>query len=422
MRHRFSVKKSAYILWLINPLASLYYSLHHIRNPRVFPAFLLFSFFFGLTFVLPSEQQVAADSARYAAELRILSQQSHSFQEVTDYLYSSESGKIDLYQPILTWLVSNFTDNPQWLFAIFGLVFGWFWFKNIQLLVNFLPAKLGWGFILLLFLFALINPIWGINGVRMWTAAQVFVYGTLLIFLQSKKNGYYYCITSLFVHFSFALPLVVLLAYQFVPKHTRLFFVGYIFSFFISELNIELIQQYFELLPDFLQTRRTYISNEAFDLLQERQASDGGLSWHVLLSKKVQQYFFLFSAIVIFGELMWKKRKVAQQFIKLFDFALAFAVFSNLAANVPSGGRFQVVAHMLMAAAISLFYKDMLRYRASYYRSYLKLSLPFLLFLLVFKVRVGFDYIGVVMAFGNPFIAVIVRDDIPLIDFIKSIL
>jgi hypothetical protein len=421
IRKQILISKTAVVLWLLNPLLSLYYSLRYIRDPKVFPALLLFSFFFGLTFVVPEDKEGAADSARYAVELKELHHQPMSFQDIVDYLYNSESGKLDIYQPIVTWLLSYFTDNPQWLFALFASVFGWFWFRNIRLIIQQLPVHTDWILVLFLLLFAMINPIWEINGVRMWTAAQIFVYGLLLIFLTENKKGYAYCVAALFVHFSFALPLGILLAYRFLPKHINLFFGAYVLSLFVRELNVELIQQYFELLPDFLQTRKGYVSDASMEQFQEMQTTGGGLSWHVLLAERVQRYLFLLLSLLLYAGIKLRPSEQTLFVSRIFNFALFLSAFANAAANLPSGGRFLIIAQSVMLVSFLLFYGWLGR-QSFWQRNILKASTPFLVFLLLFKLRTGFDFISITTIIGNPLIAMLVTDNVPLIEFIKSLL
>lgn len=422
MRNGFFMSKTAFFLWLIHPLFSLYYGLRHIKDPHIFPVLALFSFFFGMTFVVPEDKDGAADSARYATELKELHHRSLGMGDVVDYLYNSESGKIDVYQPLLTWLLSYLTDNPQWLFAVFGLVFGWFWFKNIQLITEHLPQERNYIVVLLLLLFALLNPIWEINGVRMWTAAQIFVYGLLLVFLNNEKRGYFYCIGSLLVHFSFALPLLLLLAYRFLPKQIDLFFAVYVMSFFVRELNVEALQKYFELLPDFLQTRKGYISDASMEQFQEMQETGGGLSWHVRLAEMLHRYFFLLFAVLLYLGMKARRAVAVDNFVKnLFLFALFFSAFANVAANLPSGGRYLTIANSVLLVGFILFYS---RWgRQSFFQNFILnlTSLP-LFFLLLFKLRTGMDFISILTIVGNPVVAALITDNVPLIDFIKSLL
>ena len=69
--------------------------------------YLLISFFFGFSFVIDPNSGV--DSTRYAQELKQLYDSKVSFDAYFSQIYSEESSKLDIYQPLLTWLVSQFT-------------------------------------------------------------------------------------------------------------------------------------------------------------------------------------------------------------------------------------------------------------------------------------------------------------------------
>jgi hypothetical protein len=50
------------------------------------------------------------------------------------------------------------------------------------------------------------------------------------------------------------------------------------------------------------------------------------------------------------------------------------------------------------------------------------LSIPLLIFYCIFTIRVGFDYMGISTFIGNPFAALLIEDNTPLIEFVKSFL
>ena len=49
------------------------------------------------------------------------------------------------------------------------------------------------------------------------------------------------------------------------------------------------------------------------------------------------------------------------------------------------------------------------------------LSIPLLAFVVIFKIRMGFDFTGILTFIGNPFMAVFVESQTPIIEFIKGI-
>src|SRR5690554_5035961 len=122
-------KRLFVITWLFTPLASSIYLFKNFKDNTDIRPYLFLSFFFGLSFVVST---TGADSERYAETLAQYHKQNYSLFDVFDNLYVA-GGNTDVYQPLLTWLVSVFTDNAHVLFALFATVFGYFWFRSLIL-------------------------------------------------------------------------------------------------------------------------------------------------------------------------------------------------------------------------------------------------------------------------------------------------
>lgn len=389
-----------------------------MKSKVAFTVLLLFCVFFGLTFVVPDDIQGAADSARYARELANMHSNSFTFLQFKNYLYSDESGSVDIYQPLITWAVSQFTGNPKWLFAIFALVFGFFYLQNIRMLIEEISGSYRFLLLVILVLFVLINPIWNINGVRMWTAAQVFLYGVMLIYLKGKNEGFLWAFLSILIHFSYVFPLILLLGFRFLPKNSLLLFLFFIFSFMVSELNIELIRVFAEDLPDVFQSRvNSYTSDQVLEKFSDR--GNDQLSFHVVLAGRSQAYIMFFFLILIF----FLRNKFSYYNVYCLNFlnlALFFTAWANIASIVPSGGRFILIANSLTLIALIL-YLGKIEYKEKWIKLIYPL-VPFILFIIVFKIREGADYFGFMTLFGNPLLALFVEDNVPFIVFIKSLL
>lgn len=202
-------KRDFFLLWLINPFLSLIYLLRNFGKHQVLWPFLLVSFFFGFSFVIDPGSYV--DSTRYARDLRLAHEEQATFQEyVLERYLGGDGGELDIYQPTLTWLVSLFTSDYRWLFGLYALVFGYFWFKSLLLIRQYLSPDLATLSVIVLVTIAVINPIWSINGVRMWTAIQIFFYGLLMLYLQGKTYKCWLIMAAApLIHFSLAIGLVV---------------------------------------------------------------------------------------------------------------------------------------------------------------------------------------------------------------------
>ncbi|MDD2635907.1 MAG: EpsG family protein [Bacteroidales bacterium] len=405
------------LLFLVWPFGLLYTSLKNFKAPGAKTGFILFCAYFGFVFVV-SRDLGGADSARYAQLLRDMHQLTPSFENLWASLYSYETNILDIYQPLLTWLVSLFTDNIHILFASFAFVFGWFYANNIWIVLKQIQNKVTYLTLLLVLVFALIIPIWYINGVRMYTAAQIFIYGILLYFVENeKKKGLLWAGVSIFVHFSFLFPFALLIIYKILPKKVIIYFIFFIITLLFSEINIYNIQAYLRMLPDIFQPRVESYTN--IEYVKGIKKSAEYYNWYVAFSGLALKVAIssLLIILIIFSRKFLKKNKQLYEFV---GFILFFGSWANIAAVVPSGGRFLVVFNMLSMGFIILY---LVKYQVSFPVKIIRLiSMPLLIFYCIFTLRVGFDYMGISTFIGNPFSALLIEDNTPLIEFVKSLL
>ncbi len=402
-----------FLIWLINPFVAAILLFRNFRNISNIGPYLLISFFFGLSFVIPDG--TLTDSIHYAAELKELNESQVSFSDFTKGLYSSEGEKLDIYQPLFTWLISRFTGNYKWLFGFFALVFGCFWFKNILFLRSQLPVKLEALQLSIFVFFILINPIWQINGVRMWTAEQILFYGILLVQFRNLKYGYLFLVLPLFVHFSMFIPLSIFLLFKLLPRiNITVLFLVYIISFFIGELNIDQLNMYFEMLPDFLQNKKGYINEEYVFKLKDEASMN---SRYLIIYRILMKYIMLILVIYIY--IQSKRNKININNFSWFSLALIFSSFSNLASQIPSGGRFSSLSNLFVISSVLFFYQQL---NVKKLPTILKnVFVATMIFLIVVKARMGLDYVGFFMFIGNPVLNPFMDEKIPVIDFIKDI-
>jgi len=187
-------------LW---PFGGLWYALGHVKNKYSKHLFWFFCIYFGFVFIIPKVTANSADSSRIAAAFVELHKQPVSWHSLLEAFYNPAIMLTDIYQTLVSWIVSLFTGNPNILYAVFAAVFGFFYAHNLWIVLD--RIKLRHNLIVIVFftVFAFINPIWNINGVRMWTAGQIFIYGILLIFIEKKKKGLIWILITPLVHFSF---------------------------------------------------------------------------------------------------------------------------------------------------------------------------------------------------------------------------
>jgi len=404
------------LLFLVWPFALLLTSLKNFHAPAAKKGFILFCIYFGFVFVI-SKDLGGADSARYAQMLRDLHQHPHSLSGLWASLYSYETNRLDIYQPLLTWLVSLFTDNPQVLFSFFALVFGWFYANNIWLILRRFQGKISYQSMLLILVFSLIIPIWHINGVRMWTAAQIYIYGILVYFIENRKHGLWWASGSLLVHFSFLFPLILLLLFLFLPKRLAIYLVFFIATLFITDISVLDMKSYLLFLPEIFQPRVNAYTGAEYLRNIEESAAD--FNWYVgfaATALKISIYSLLL-ILILHGRKLLKMDKTYLDFI---CFVLLFYGWANLISTFPSGGRFLAIANSLSMIFIILY---LVKYKINWSVRFVRiLVIPLLMFYVVFSIRVGFDYMGISTFIGNPFSALLLEDSTPLIEIVKSII
>ena len=409
--------KSYLLLFLIWPFGSLIESLRHFRSREAKIIFWLFCIFFGFTFVFPESTVGAADSSRYAVKLLYMHQHALEFGTLIKQIYNSSGTYTDIYDPLMTWFVALFTANPHILYALFAAIFGYFYAQNLWMIFDKINTKVGFVLFLFILLFALINPIWNINGVRMYTAAQIFLYGTLRFFLNNDKKGVFWAAGSILVHFSFLFPVLLLFVYLWLPKHVTLYFILFILTSFIHELDIQAIRHYIIFLPESFQHKMFGYTNEAVILARKEAATP--YSWHV-------QWAHIFSRwityILVIAAYVWRKHWINDNLYtkKLFMYALYMGGFAQIAALLPSGGRFFTISNSLFYIVFILILSRKTENKMFFRLAYL--TAPFLLFIIIFQIRVGFDYAGFMSILGNPFTLLFGNEQTPLIDFVKSLL
>ena len=413
--HWSSLSKWHYIIFFIWPFGGLLYALKNIKQKQTSLLMLFFSFFFGLTFVIGGESGTS-DSARYADKLETIHNNSNSILEVIKSSYV-EGGSLDLYQPLITGLVALFTGDARFLYAIFGLVFGFFLIKNLFILIKEIKYNFNYILVILLVSFFLINPIWNINGVRMWTAAQVFLLGLLQIFIQKNKQGYFWIFSSIFFHFSFLLPVFIFLSYRLIPKKINILFYIFIVSAFFSEVEISFFRNAFNYLPGIFQDRVNLYVGEAY--VEKVSENKQSFAIHVVLAIILFKYVTYLLLLLMF---LNRKRyiKTVPYFKNLFAFSLYFGIFAQLVSNIPSGSRFIVIQQMLF---YTLFIVSIYNFN---FLKKIKLLYLFIViglsFSLLFKLRMGLDYMSFFTLLGNPIIALAIDEQVtPIIETIKSI-
>ncbi|SHM19160.1 EpsG family protein [Flavobacterium chilense] len=382
---------TSFFLW---PFSSLVMSLLLYKKKWSRHLFVLFCFYFGYTFIIPV---TGGDSEFYNSVLSDYFNSQISFKNFVEGLFTIETQQTDLYQPIVTWIVSRFTDNYHVLFAVFGLVFGIFYSKILWFIFDRINYKIS-GFAIVLFLMLLlINPIWNINGVRMWTALEVCVYGALLFFYKNKKGGIFYMILSVVFHISFFIPLVFFVLYMLLPKSKGNFlFYLYVGSILLSSLPLNFLNGIAEYFPDIIRFKLESYTDDNF----ASNAKEDFESSSYFIRLAIFSLNFSMIIIVFFVRFYFIK-KVKDDFITLnfFNFIIFTLIWTNIFSMVPSGGRFLSFSYIILMSFVLInLTKIRLNNKFLYFKA---LILPLFGAFFVYNFRNFLDYQCFSLFFGN---------------------
>lgn len=410
-----------YLSVLLYPLWTIYLSFKHFRMPQAKNLFWLFCCFLGLIHIYSPDMMVDEfDGYRIVEQFISFHQNTLSFDEFLSLFYQEDGMFVDLYLPVITYFLSIVTGNPRFLFFVFALIFGFFFSRNIWFVLEKFPSTIGLPLVVITIYYILICPIWIIDGGRMGTAIQVFVFGALPYLYNSDKSKLIWCIASLFIHFSMFLPLAILLVYYFVPKSVYLLLSFYILSIFIMNLNLEVVRDLLSsYLPSFLLRRVDWYTNESY--AQHYMEAKSNLNFYVEGSKLTVRWVVtvLFLVSGILGNKIIHANEALKRF---FCFSLFIYSIANIISFIPSAGRFIPLSQMFAFVSFLIFH---IFYKQGKIKkkeiNFVFNTVPALiLFPIIYSLRVGCDYYGISL-FLNPVAALFVDDNQPIIHFFKSI-
>jgi hypothetical protein len=382
----------AWTLFFVWPFFTLVAAFKNYRKSWAKNIFWAFCAFYGLTFVVDYDS--GRDIVGYVEGYQTL----HGREVVYDD-YVEE--KKDPFIPLISIVLSRFTDSQPVLTLVYGIMFGFFFSRNMWYVMERLEGKLLPVTLILLSCLFLINPIWNINGIRMWLAAHIFLYGLLPYLFDGKKGRLMVSFGSMFVHFSFLLPLTILFVYMIGGNRLVIYYSFFVSTFFISELDLTVVNNILELYaPESFQENTASYRVEEYVEGYRTEASDN--NWYSILYGPALKW----SVMGFLSLFFFKNRKLFEDnryLLNLFCFTLLFYGVANLVSSLPSGGRFTSVANYGAVSLIILFLQNFEQQKMM--RIYTWAVTPAILLYIIVSIRVGMLSTGATSILGNPIIA-----------------
>ena len=401
-----------FLFWPFLSLATAFRNYQSSWGKNILWAFVAF---YGMCFAIGSESQ-GSDIVRYVAEIESLHAVELSFNGAINYYL--QSGEIDIFRTIIALLVSRITDSQAALTFVFGTIFGFFFSRNMWYVLERLQGKLRPITLFIFTCFFLVVPIWYMNGFRMWTAAHIFLYGLLPYLFEGKRQGAIVSSLAILMHFSFLVPVFVLYGYMFAGNRLTIYFIFFLSTFFISEINIEFINTIMEnYAPEILQER-----TESYRVESEAGGGSGGGGpvWYARWYNRALKWAVMGFLVVLYlkGRNFFKENK---GWLRFFSFTLLLYGTANILSNIPSGSRYVTVVNLCALALITLYVQN--REDDLMMKRFIVLAMPALLLFIVVAFRIGLYSMSATAILGNPIIAFFLSGEhISLNDVLKSII
>ncbi|ODS62990.1 MAG: hypothetical protein ABS41_07400 [Arenimonas sp. SCN 70-307] len=402
-----------YLLALAAPFVAVVLAVMRPRDPASRNLVWIFTVYFGAAFYIAADS--GFDSVSYAEWLKEMHQAQFSLRHLIGLFFVQGSQYQDVYQPLLTYAVSLLTDERWLLFAVFGVLFGYVYSRNVWFLIDRIPARFGLlvGFLLLAYAFH-INIGAGLNGVRMWTALHVFVFGFLHYHATGRKKYLAIILATPLIHFSFWLACAVTAAYFLVRRFGIGVYVFFLISMLGAALEFSTVQALMGYLPLPIEERAAgYMGAVAAnpDVMGDRMNS---AIWFLQLNNWLVMAFFTFGA----SWMVWRGCLSNEGLVRsLLVFGMLLYGVINLVSYIPSLGRFYALAEMLLLAAIILFVASGAG-RKRLDRQVLSGASLLLVLNLALGVRFMLGFASIWLLLGNFFIAPFVSADQSLYELI----
>ena len=401
----------AFFLGILLPIESMIYCCCNPKNHNFKFLFVLFFIFYSLALIYQKQGTVlgeTSDVGRYVEEFIDIAGKEHlSFLQY--FRSQSVDLQIDYYRSFMTWFVSRITTNPRIFLAVLTFIMSCFFAANVWYVIR--KVNISTIVKLLLILLILIPKPTSITH-RWWTALQVFLFGVLPFVWEQNRKRSLFCILSVFIHFSFIFPLIMLFIYKLLPKKSFVpYFIIFLGASIISWSGID-------------------IANMAvkFGIFMPSNYYERSSAY--LHAELIDRNFFSQSAKVIFGIVNLLLPLIIYQRVKLrllsnkslsnlLILSLMMGSFAVLADSTTWGYRYLDLSNFLFCSFYILIFSDI--EIQSRIQSKIKYFIPFFIYINVFQIRAFLDMIGLEDLFlGNYITTWFLEKNISVLDYIKT--
>lgn len=420
-------KKNNLLLFIVWPFGAFINSCLNIRNKSFHAVFLMFAFVYGYSVFI---QQGDGDIVRYsqAFDLMIDANADDYLNYISNLLkpnsaltgyYKISNEQPDIYANTLMFIVTRFTENSRWFFALVSL----FYFILFLKFINECLYNTNWvgsnsQKFFLVFLMVAVPFYVGVTGIRFWTALYFYMIFALKYVRTERLKYVFIASLSIAIHFTFIFPIALLFVYRILPrtKILRLLIIVFSVSIFLTgsaNSVLGFINQNTESFGESkLASKAEVYTNEEY--LNDRQENVSKFNWYVLLNSKLLFYILVlitilekFKLINFFGNSYTKK---------IDDMHYVFFINSLITYDMGSFSRFIYIFYLLSFYRYLLFAGVSQNFDSIKKLAYLY-SFPLILHVLV-SLRAGFYTVDPYLILSNSLFLFFIHSDISLSELI----
>ncbi|MFN3754471.1 EpsG family protein [Flavobacterium sp.] len=388
------------LIFFIFPFLGFYKGVKDFFSAKYRYGILFFAFWFGY-----SVFQYSGDVTRYASDFSFFAQYSWSDLWHLIVNFSDESlkfsflkrttynSKPDIFAVTLGFLVSRFTENPRWFFAIVSVIYVYFILKFLDEVVRFTGKHNTKGWRIYFAALVFIVPFYvGVTGIRFWPA--LFLFGIMLLrYFNTKEKKYiFYTLSAVLIHYTFIVPCLIAMIAVTVKVNRRIFklliFMGIVYVLLSSTTSS----------LDFIKNALSFFQNDTIsnatsgyvdeDSIIKKSTNLATKNWYVVWrSNLINAFFFSFFILDFFRLNKWKEIKQNKSFETVYCFFFILALFTF---NLGSLGRFVYLFYFLVIIRILMYQavnKNDEMIRLSYF------FVPIMLLHIIVSFRAGFYYV-----------------------------
>lgn len=385
----------AWILFFIWPFGILLVAINNFSNKRYRIFIWMYMVFYGLMFVI---KELGSDA--YAHHENFQEVALKPFSELYNILHqfiTMSGDDLDIYAPLVNFLVSRFSTDTAHLFAVHAAVYGFFYLKSITLIYDEFNGKINSNAWLFFIMFIGLFSIHQINAVRYYTALWVWVYGALLLLTTRKWPYIFICLSASLVHFGVTLATGVIFVFFLLGRRDYLYIPLLISSFILGQFyQLSVFVEFGSKVSDAAEQRAVGYTSDSY--IEMRQEGLSETAWFIRWRSDSLHYFVLGALLFIY---LRRKRfywDVQQKY--LLSFLMFFLSFVNFVLKVPSlGGRMRFIFWTMAAYFFYRFYQlnDIKKINLVKWAGFF----PIMLWIAVeFRISAYFTHILVIL--GNP--------------------